>query len=224
MFNNLSENYKSIIEHRIDTQFFIYHDIGFWNLDFSAVESFDINQFSNERNILILNGDIQEIKNIEKFRKLVSSCYVFSKHNLLKLYGIPESTFYFNCLIDDAQYYISNNNDRTAEIIYNQNNTYQPDILNECKNFVINLTQSQIIDKNKLLYDVVGALCCGCSVFIDDVEILNNLDIDDVVFVNKSLDKPNRLKAQEHFHFKYGYIYQSAHIRNQLVGILGDYM
>lgn len=224
MFTNLSEKYKSIIEHRIDTQFFIYHNIQFWSLEFSEIELFNLDNFVSKRNIVILNEDIEVVNNIDKFRKLVSSCYLFTKHNLLKKYGIPESTFYFNCLIDDTEYFVSNNNNRVSDIIYDIDKVYLSSSLNETNNIIIKSLKSQITDQNKLLYDIVAALCCGCSVFIEDVNILNNLDSDDSVFINTFFNESDRLKAQEHFHFKYGYSYQSDHIKNQLVGILGDYI
>lgn len=222
MFSNLSEKYKSILEHRIDLEFFQYHNIYFWSLEFDQIDDFNIQNFANKKNILILNEEVKEIKNLEKFRSLISSCYLFSRHNFLTLFGIPESTFYFNCLIDDLDYFISNNNDRNGELIYDEDLNYSSQVFNDADKFIINNEFENVKDKNRFFYYVVCALSCGCSVFIQDLNLLNIFDSEDSYFVNKSLTQSDKLKSQEHFHFKYGYTYQSWRIKNQLVGILGE--
>lgn len=222
MFTNLSEKYKSILEHRIDLEFFEYHNLHFWSLDYSDVDDFDLSQFSLQRNIVVLNEKIKPVQNIDKFRKLISSCYIFTKYNLLEYYGIPESTFYFNCLFDDVDYFISNNNIRTQDINYDGDTEYSSIILNNCNKFTVNPICLENADTEDVVKHVICALSCGCSVYVNNDTILELFNKDDIIYLNKDLNQEEKLKAQEHFHFKYGYTYQSSHIKIQLIGILGD--
>jgi len=202
MFENTSNKYN--LENLINVEHNNWANFKFWVLDYSQLDEFDISLLNGFTNIFILEGKLQDVKNIEKLRILIPRTVFFTKYNLFKKFGFPEKTYYFNVVIEYNDFFISNFSSRVNEEVYDQTKNYDRIFLNTIK--TINITQSfsEIIDQDKFFNDVVKFICCGCSVIFIDPQLLSLFEEYDLKYLNKILSPDEILLAEIYFHEKFG--------------------
>lgn len=202
MFENTSNKYN--LENLINVEHNSWANFKFWVLDYSQIDDFNFSLLDGFTNVLILEGKIENLKNTEKLRALIPRTVFFTKYDLLKKFGFPEKTYYFNVVIEYNDFFISNFSPRINEETYDQDKNYDRIFLNTIK--IINITQnfSEIIDQDKFFNDVVKFICCGCSVIFTDLELLNLFEDRELKYLNKILSADEALLAEIHFHERFG--------------------
>jgi hypothetical protein len=62
-------------------------------------------------------------------------------------------------------------------------------------------------------------MCCGCSVIIDDLNILNLFNLSERNFLNKNLSLNESLQAEILFKKNFGYIYNAFEMQKIINGL-----
>lgn len=223
MYDKLPIELRAILEPRLDLSYFTKKDFCFDYLFFRQIDTLDFSQYDNKKTIIFLmTNDYDQLQDIDKLKKLLSRTLVFTNKNIFNLFGIPERYFYFNPLINERQFYLSNNGIRTInEEMYFIEKSYSGVDLNN----IIKINIPDIIidetNKDKLFVDILKFLCCGCSVYCQSDSILKMFDSDISLYFNLELSEKDKLNAQYEIHKKYSYIIQSDGIEKQLYGIFG---
>lgn len=205
MFENTNNKYD--LQELLHLDHLVWANFKFWILDCRDFDNFDTSLFENKKNIVILEGDANDLKDVEKLRSVLSYITCFTKNNFLEKFGLPEKTHYFNVIVNDSEFYISNFSSRSIqEEMYDNNKEYLADYLNFIKIIKITSSFADINDKQKLFSDIVKFICCGCSVIISDENIINLFKESEKIYLNKILDLDDCLQAEIVFKKNFGHI------------------
>lgn len=211
MFENTNNKYN--LESLINVEHNSWANFKFWVLDYSQLDDFDMSLLDGFTNIFILEGEIKDVKNIDKLKILISRTIFFTKYDLLKKFGFPEKTYYFNVAVEYNDFFISNFLPRLQEETYDHSKNYDRIFLNTIK--TVNVTQafSDITNQDKFFYDVIKFACCGCSVIFSDLELLNLFESEDYKYLNKILSADEVLQAEVYFHEKFGTLHNVLYVQ-----------
>ena len=224
MYENITSELRAILEPRLDLFYITEKNFYLKSLSFKEIDDLVFDDYSKEVKIVfLLDEDYQDLKYTDNLRKLLSRTLVFTDKNLFKLFGVPERFFIFNAVIDEREYFISNN---SARNVLNENYVYEKSysgaILNDIIKIIISETQVTKENKNKLFADILKFLCCGCYVYINSTDIKDLLPENIKLFLNLDLSEKDKLDVQFEIHKNYSYIIQVSNIEQQLYGIFGS--
>jgi len=223
MYNNVTLELKNILEPRLSPFYFEKNNFAFTSISFEEIENMDLNIFRSKKFIVFLfDSNYKNLKSSDKLRFLLSSAFVFTNKNLLKLFGVPERYFYFNPLLDEKLFFFSNNSNRSILTkIYDFNENYTPFDLNNIFKIIINLQNLTTLQEEKIFVDVIKFLSCGCNVFIQNEKIINLFPENIKSFLNLEMSENDKLEVQFQIHKNYSYVVQVNSIEEQLYGIFG---
>lgn len=223
MYNNISLKLKEILEPRLPLFYFQRHNFCFRSITFQEIENIDLDIFKSQKTIVfLLDDNYEDLKYADKLRSLLSISLVFTNLNLFKIFGIPERYFYFNPIVNEKMYFLSNISERTIlNTIYDIEKEYLAEELNNTNKITIQTIYFNADQKEKLFLDVLKFLCCGCSVFVENQILLNLFPENIKCFFNLDLTENDKLEAQFQVHKNYSYIVQINLIEQQLYGIFG---
>ena len=222
MYENITSELRGILEPRLDLFYFTEKNFYLKSLLFKEIDDLIFDDSSKEIKIVfLLDEDYQDLKYTDNLRKLLSRTLVFTDKNLFKIFGVPERFFSFNALVDEREYFISNNSTRN---VLNEDYVYEKSYSGTILNDIIRVTvpEIQIKKENKLFADILKFLCCGCNVYISSPDIKNLLPENIKSFLNLDLSEKDKLNVQFEIHKKYSYIIQVSNIEEQLYGIFGS--
>lgn len=224
MYENINLELRSILEPRLDLFYLTEMNFCFKSLTFKEIDTLNFADFQTQKTIVfLLDDNYEDLLYTDNLRKMLSSSLVFTNKNFFKLFGIPERFFSFNPLVDERQYFISNNSTRNVlneDYVYEK--SYSGVELNDT--LKINIPELQIIkeNKNKLFVDILKFLCCGCNVYTSSPDIKDLLPENIKLFLNLNLSEKDKLDVQFEIHKNYSYIIQVSNIEQQLYGIFGS--
>lgn len=223
MYDNVTLELKNILEPRLSPFYFERNNFFFKSITFQEIENIDLNAFRNQKTIIfLLDSNHENLKSSDKLRLLLSYSLVFTNKNLLKLFGVPERYFYFNPLLDEKLFFLSNNSDRNIlNEMYDFNKNYFPFDLNNIFKITIALENLTEFQEEKIFIDIIKFLSCGCNVFIQSHEIINLFPENIKKFLNLEMSENDKLEAQFQIHKNYSYVIQVNSIEEQLYGIFG---
>jgi len=224
MYENITPELRSLLEPRLDLIYFAKKNFCFKSLTFKEIDNLNFENIYKQITIFfLLDENFEDLKNSDNLRKLLTCSLVFTNLNLFKIYGVPERFFTFNAIIDERDFFISNNSERNiANHNYNIENIYSGLELNNIQK--VNLPYIEITKQNKqkIFLDVLKFLCCGCSVFVSSSNILDLFCENTKAFLNCDLSESLKLDVQFDIHKNYSYIGQINNIEVQLYGIYGN--
>lgn len=223
MYENITSELKAILEPRLDIFYLMEKNFCFKSLTFKEIDDLNFDDFQKQKTIVfLLDNNFENLKYTDNLRKLLSCTLVFTNKNLYKLFGVPERSFVFNAIVDEREYFISNNSTRN---ILNENYAYEKSYSGADLNDIIKITVSEIQitkeNKDKLLADILKFLCCGCNVYINSDDIINIMPENVKPFLNLNMMEEDKLNIQFEIHKNYSYIVQVNNIEQQLYGIFG---
>ena len=223
MYENVTSELRDIIEPRLDIFYLTEMNFCFKSVTYKEIDDLDFAAFNSQKTIVfLLDNNFEDLKYTDNLRQLLSCSLVFTNKNLFKLFGIPERFFDFNAIVDEKEYFISNNSTRS---ISNENYVYEKSYSGADLNDIIKVTVSEIQitkeNKDKLLADVLKFFCCGCDVYINSSDIKELLPENIKPFLNTNLSNEDKLNVQFEIHKNYSYIVQVNNIEQQLYGIFG---
>lgn len=223
MYENITPELRSLLEPRLDLLYFAKKNFCFKSLTFKEIDNLNFENIYNQITIFfLLDENFEDLKNTDNLRKLLSSSLVFTNLNLFKIYGIPERFFTFNAVIDERDFFISNNSERNVQNHnYNIENIYSGLELNNIQKINIPYIEITKENKQKIFLDVLKFLCCGCNVSITSSYIFNLFPENIKAFLNCDLSESLKLDVQFNIHKNYSYIGQISDIEVQLYGIYG---
>ena len=110
MYENITPELRSLLEPRLDLLYFAKKNFCFKSLTFKEIDNLNFENIYNQITIFfLLDENFEDLKNTDNLRKLLTRSLVFTNLNLFKIYGFPERFFTFNAVIDERDFYISNN-------------------------------------------------------------------------------------------------------------------
>lgn len=224
MYENITSELRAILESRLDLFYLTEKNFYLKSLLFKEIDDLIFDDSNKEIKIVfLLDEDYQDLKSSDSLRKLLSRTLVFTNKNLFKLFGVPERFFIFNAVIDEREYFISNN---AARSILNENYSYEKYYSGIELNNIIKATIPEIQitkeNKNKLFADILKFLCCGCNVYVNSPDVIDLLSENIKPFLNLDLSEKDKLDVQFEIHKNYSYIIQVNNIEQQLYGIFGS--
>ena len=224
MYENITPELRNILESRLDLFYFTEKNFCFKSITFKEIDDLNFIDLQSKKTIIfLLDNNFEDLKYTDNLRKLLSYSMVFTNKNLYKLFGVPESSFSFNGIIDEREYFISNNSIRN---ILNENYIYEKSYAGIELNDIIkiNILETEVTkeNKDKLFADILKFLCCGCSVYINSSDIKDLLPESIKSFLNLDLSEKDKLDIQFEIHKNYSYISQVNNIEKQLYGIFGN--
>lgn len=224
MYENITSELRAILEPRLDLFYITEKNFYLKSLSFKDIDDLVFDDYSKEVKIVfLLDENYQDLKYTDSLRKLLSRTLVFTDKNLFKLFGVPERFFIFNAVVDEREYFISNN---SARNVLNEDYIYEKSYSGAILNDIIKITVPEIQvtkeNKNKLFTDILKFLCCGCNVYINSSDIKDLLPENIKSFLNLDLSEKDKLDVQFEIHKNYSYIIQVSNIEQQLYGIFGS--
>jgi hypothetical protein len=224
MYENITSELRAILEPRLDLFYLTEKNFYLKSLSFKEIDDLVFDDYSKEVKIVfLLDENYQDLKYTDNLRKLLSRTLVFTDKNLFKIFGVPERFFIFNAVIDEREYFISNN---SARNVLNEDYVYEKSYSGAILNDIIKITVPEIQvtkeNKNKLFVDILKSLCCGCNVYINSSDIKDLLPENIKSFLNLDLSEKDKLDVQFEIHKNYSYIIQVSNIEQQLYGIFGS--
>jgi len=224
MYENITSELRAILETRLDLFYITEKNFYLKSLSFKDIDDLIFDDYSKEVKIVfLLDENYQDLKYTDNLRKLLSRTLVFTDKNLFKIFGVPERFFVFNAVIDEREYFISNN---SARNVLNEDYVYEKSYSGEILNDIIKITVPEIQvtkeNKNKLFADILKFLCCGCNVYTNSPDIKDLLPENIKLFLNLDLSEKDKLDVQFEIHKNYSYIIQVSNIEQQLYGIFGS--